>query len=426
MSISRSSHDITARLAIEALRNGVPNHEAVAKLGCSQPNAEERFEEMLENGKKAHFQPAANTQGMLVSGGFGAGKSHLLNYFERIALSQNFVCSRVPISKETPLYDMSKVFISAMENGRVPDSSGRFIEELGMKLDPISNEYETLSHWTDRAVENDILNMIFSASLCAYAETYDRKLNSEIEAFWAGHRLLMPNLRRGLQEIGKGQYFRFRAPKVSELPFQRLQFAVKLIKSVGYQGWVILLDEIELIGSYSILQRARSYAEISNWMGLTPRTVIPGLIVVGAVTDDFASVVISPDGQKEDREYVRPRLENSPRYSKLVSHAEKGMHALEHNCIGLESPDDDDIKNMMDTLQLLYWEAYDWEPPALESKIGGAGFQARIRYKVRSAINEWDLRRLRPNYRPDIEISESAPNYEEDTNLESASADDTV
>jgi len=424
MSNFETNPDITARIAIEALRNGVPNHEAVAKLGCNQPEAEERFEQMLDNVKDVRFH-SGKTESMLISGGFGTGKSHLLNYFERIALSHNFVCSRVPISKETPLYDMGKVFISAMENGRVPGSSGRFIEELGLKINPGSDQYEALSHWADRAVQNELLSMIFPASLCAYAETYDRKLNTEIESFWAGQRLLMPNLRRGLREIGKNEYFRFRAPKVSELPPQRLQFAVKLIKSVGYRGWVILLDEIELIGSYSILQRARSYAEIANWLGQSPNCSVPGLVVVGAVTDDFASAVISPDGQKQDIVYVKPRLENSPRYMGLAPSAEKGMLALERQAIGLDSPDSGDIQSVMDALRSIYREAYDWEPPKLESKSGGAGFQARIRYKVRSAINEWDLRRLRPGYQPNIEISETTHSYEEDANLESASTENT-
>lgn len=416
----KSGPDIAARVAIEALRNGVPNHEVVARLGCNQPKAEERFWQMLDNAKNAPLH-SADTRGMLVSGGFGVGKTHLLNHFERIALSENFVCSRVPISKETPLYDMGKVFISAMENGRVPGRSGRFVEELGLKIDPGSEGYESLVAWVDKAVENDSVSMIFPASLSVYAETYDRKLNSEIESFWAGQRLLLPNLRRGLKEIGKNQHFRFRAPRISELPPQRLRFVTQLVQSVGFKGWVVLLDEIELIGSYSILQRARSYAEIAAWMGVSPGTSIPGLVVVGAVTDDFASSVISPDGQKKDRDYVRPRLENSPRYCDLALRAEHGMDELERNCIGLDPPDENDIRNTMNILRLLYQEAYDWQPPALEQTVGGAGFQARIRYKVRSAINEWDLRRLCPGYQPDIEFSETVLSYEEDSSLESTS-----
>ena len=55
--------------------------------------------------------------GMLVAGDFGTGKSHLLGYLESQALAQNFVCSRVVVSKETPLFDMDKMYKAAVENG---------------------------------------------------------------------------------------------------------------------------------------------------------------------------------------------------------------------------------------------------------------------------------------------------------------------
>ena len=42
-----SNTTLTSRRALEALRNGVPNREAVRILGCNQPEAERRFEDML-------------------------------------------------------------------------------------------------------------------------------------------------------------------------------------------------------------------------------------------------------------------------------------------------------------------------------------------------------------------------------------------
>ena len=51
------------------------------------------------------------------------------------------------------------------------------------------------------------------------------------------------------------------------MPPQKLRFVLELIKAAGYNGWVILLDEIELVANYSVLQRARSYAELARWDG---------------------------------------------------------------------------------------------------------------------------------------------------------------
>ena len=414
---------LEARLAVEALRNGVPNREAVRKLGCNQPQAEEQFLKMLDGLAESHNQ-AAGSQGMLVSGDFGSGKSHLLAHLEHLALSRDFVCSKVAISKETPLYDLGKVFTSAMENGRIPNRRGRFIEELALSMKPESDQYTAFAHWADTAASNGLLSMMFPASRLVHERSGDLDLMSEIESFWAGDRILISELRKGLRQIDQSQYYKFRAPKAADLPSQRLRFAVELIKSIGYRGWVVLLDEIELIGSYSILQRGRSYAEIARWTGFAQGENYPGLIVVGAVTEDFASAIISPDGQKKDRDYVRPKMEQSARYSALGARAETGMRLLEQECLSLEPPSDEDVKATVETLHGLYRRAYDWEPPPHVAVAGGAGFQGRMRYKVRAAINEWDLRRLHPDYRPDTEIEGFTNPYEENTDLEHETRDD--
>ena len=141
-----------------------PEQGAVRELGCNQPRAEQRFVQMLEGTADDQNRPDA-APGMLVSGDFGAGKSHLLEHLEHLALSRNFVCSRVAISKETPLYDLGKVFSSAMENGRIPDRGGRFIEELSLAIDQRSARYEAFSRWADEAASNGLLSPIFPASL---------------------------------------------------------------------------------------------------------------------------------------------------------------------------------------------------------------------------------------------------------------------
>ena len=151
MSFSSDGNAVVAnRLALEALRSGVPNRAAVRLLGCNQPHVEKRFTEMLNKATDAG-DPANIAQGMLVSGDFGSGKSHLLAHLENLALEQNFICSKVAISKETPLYDLGKVFTSAMESGRLPDRNGRLIEELGQALKPDSREYASFFRWANNA-----------------------------------------------------------------------------------------------------------------------------------------------------------------------------------------------------------------------------------------------------------------------------------
>ena len=336
------SHALECRRALEALRNGVPNSEAALILGCNQPGAESRFDDMLERAANPDVSPD-NALGMLVSGDFGAGKSHLLAYLEQKALSRGFICSKVTISKETPLYDLGKVFMSAVDNGRVPGRSGRMIQELMQVINPNSRAYADFYTWANDAAASERIHPIFPASLLVHERSKDMELNNDIESFWGGERILVSKVKGGLRDIGQARAFSFRAPRAADLPPQRLRFALELIKAAEYPGWVILIDEIELVGSYSILQRGRSYAELARWMGQAVSEDYPNLIVVGTVTGDFASAIISPDGDKKDRDYIGPRLEANNRYSAVAPRAETGMRLLEQECVPLHSPSDADV-----------------------------------------------------------------------------------
>ncbi len=414
--------NVASRRAIEALRSGVPNRDAVRELGSSQPDVEQRFSRMLDSAADL-ARPLPVTRGMLISGDFGAGKSHLLAHLEQMALSENFVTSRVVISKETPLYDLGKVYSSAADSARIPDRNGRFIEELSLALKPGTESYDLFSGAIANAALDGQLSMMFPATRVVHERSHDQEILNEIESFWAGDRISVASVRRGLRSVGEAQNYRFSAPKAAELPLQRLRFAAELIRGTGYKGWIVFMDEIELIGNYSILQRARSYAELARWTGCVSGDSYSGLIAVGAVTDDYFSTVIGADG-KQDKDKIGPRLRESARYGSLVEAAEVGMTALERDVVELKPVGDADVGAVLEKLRDVYERAYDWRPPPASRTSESAGYRNQMRYKVRAAINEWDLLRLCPGYCPDIETEEFRRSYKEDAQLERPAADD--
>ena len=413
---------LSCRRALEALRNGVPNRDAVGILGCNQPQAEGRFVELLSRAADTG-DPPSSALGMLVSGDFGAGKSHLLTHLEHEALSRGFVCSRVAVSKETPLYDLSKVFKSAVENGRIPGRNGRLIEELAQAFRPDSRAYAAFFEWANKEAGRGLISQVFPASLMVHKRSNDPELNGEIEAFWAGDRIKVSRVKDGLRQIGQLQNYSFRAPGAAELPRQRLRFVTELVKGAGYKGWVVLLDELELVGAYTILQRGRSYAELTRWMGEVRSEFYPGLVSVGTVAADFATAVISPDGKKKDRDYVAPKLA-AGRYKDVVDRVETGMRLLERESLPLTVPTEDDVRETLEKLRTIYGIAYAWEAPALQGETGGPEQLNRMRYKVRAAINEWDLLRFYPGSKPQLEEDEFSHDYEDNVDLERESKDD--
>ena len=413
--------NLTYRRAMEALRNGVPNREAVRLLGCNQPQAETQFLDLLRLAADADTPPGS-ALGMLVSGDFGTGKSHLLSHFEYRALSQSFVCSKVAISKETPLYDLGKVFKSAVDNGRILDRTGPLIEAIGLQLNYDSDKYSNLFSWANSPSSG--VHPIFPASLLVHERSNELELNRAIESFWAGERIKVSDVKNGLRQIGQLQSYSFRAPRASDLHPQRLRFAIEMIKGAGYRGWVVLLDEIELVGQYSLLQRARSYAELARWLGQAQGESYPGLVVVGTVTADYALANISPEASsKKDRDYAGQRL-RSRGDDNGAARAETAMRRLERECTPLSAPSEADVNDTLNTLRRIYSEAYGWDAPALEARTGAASFRQRMRYQIRSAINEWDLLRLYPNSRPETEEREFRHQYAENSDLDAGTDSD--
>src|ERR1700732_32857 len=115
MTAAMSEELVARRRAVEALRSGVPSWDAVAVLGSGQPEAEDRFtallDQLAERGARAQ-----RPRGLLLGGGFGSGKSHLLTHLGHLAMSSGFVVSTVVISKETPLHDPVKTFRAAIDS----------------------------------------------------------------------------------------------------------------------------------------------------------------------------------------------------------------------------------------------------------------------------------------------------------------------
>ena len=90
----------------------------------------------------------------------------------------------------------------------------------------------------------------------------------------------------------------------------------------------------------------------------------------------------------------------------------------------LKSLSGESIQATVDKIREMYSVAYDWDAPFIESSSRGAAHQQRMRYKVRSAVNTWDLQRLYPDSHPEMEGTEYRQTYAEDQDLEAEVKDD--
>jgi hypothetical protein len=406
--------DVTRRRAIEALRAGVPSRDAVAVLGTGQSAIEDRVDALLTDAE------GGRPGGILLGGGFGAGKSHLLEHLSRLALDRGFAVSRVVISKETPLHDPVKVFQAAAASAVTVHGSGPAIAEAAAEVDLDARGYGELRLWAGSPAAN--LNERFAATLTLFARHRDRdgEFADAIIRFWSGDPIAVPELRRRLRELGQSPVVLPPVP-ARELGSQRLRFAARLLAAAGRAGWLILFDEVELIGRYSLQQRAKSYAEVARWVrGEHGASALP-LAAVLAMTDDFEAAVITGKG---DREQVGQRLraKETAEAAELAGAAEQGMRIIDREMLLLTPPDAAELDQAYTRLKQLHADAYGWTPPDVAGleRLGAT----RMRQYVRAWINEWDLVRLDPEYRPQTEAVDVVSDYREDSAFESATESD--
>lgn len=405
---------IDYRRALEALRNGVPNRDAVSILGSNQSEAESVFLQRLSS-VQSSAKEGRQVPGVLIAGGFGTGKSHLLDYLEHVAVSKNFVCSRVVISKETPLFDPAKVYLAAIDTTVVPGLSGEAIREIALRLRPNSPGWAELFQWANS--ETSGLSQLFMATILLHERlNNDPELVDEITNFWSGERLAISRIRQGLKQINCSGIYSLKPVKLKDLALQRFIFASRLMLAAGYSGWVLLIDEVELVGRYSLLQRGRSYAELARWMGRVEGEVYPGLTAVAAITDDFALAVLQ---EKSDRDIVGARLraKESDEYITLAARAETGMRLIEREALTLSPPNESTLTTTYQRLKEIHAKAYGWGPPEIPTNV--TSISRRMRSYVRRWVNEWDLKRLYPGAEVCTEEEqEIKPTYEHDESLE--------
>ena len=234
----------------------------------------------------------------------------------------------------------------------------------------------------------------------------------DIARFFSGGPLRVANVKQWLREIGAAKLFPLKTVKQPELVQQRLRFVPRMIAAAGYSGWVLLLDEVELIGRYSILQRGRSYAELARWLGLDETEKVPGVVTVAAITDDFTDAVIN---SRRDDEQVPLKLVNRNE-RRASERARRGIEFLERSTAILRVPNQQQLQACLDKVRGLYHQAYGWQADDID--IGPLAATKSMRQHIKSWITTWDLERLYRAHRPEIETTDLPSNYEETREIE--------
>ncbi len=388
-----------ARGAIEALRAGVPNRSAIRLLGSHEDGIIRRFAASLDQAWDGGREP-----GLLIAGDYGTGKSHMLGVLREQALARNFVVSWVTVSKETPLSQPGAVHAAALRGAMV---AGRPEDAVAVALGDIigrDGAVQGLEEWATAAG----LLPVFPAIAYLLGRDLPAELVQGIEAFLAGGKPPTQGVRARLGQLGARGVFNLTGLKAARLQQERPRFLAQLFRAAGFAGWLLLLDEVELIGRYGAVQRANAYAELARWLGLAPAEPVAGMVVAAAIADDFTRAVIDAR-LDEEKLPERLRMKGLPRHADLATAA---LHAIRRAPV-LQRPGDADLHRHAVIVQRCYAAAYGWDAPP--ATILARELRRTMRHHIRGWIIDWDMQRL---YGGSTGLTETGQHYtysEDDT-----------
>ena len=130
---------------------------------------------------------------------------------------------------------------------------------------------------------------------------------------------------------------------------------------------------------------------------------IPGLAATFAITTDFDAAVLQDKGDLE-RVPGKLRASGAEADARLAGQAEQGMRMIVREPVRLRGPDRAMLERTREEVRALHARAFAWDPP--DPGTGEQLSTTRIRQYVRRWINEWDLKRLYPDYAPDTVVAD--------------------
>ncbi|MBS4032304.1 MAG: DUF2791 family P-loop domain-containing protein, partial [Clostridiales bacterium] len=183
--------DFEAQRVIEALRSGVSSRAVGHYFSSARPELMEQISSRLD-----HIREQGESSGMVVSGKYGEGKTHLLNTVFNLAHANNMVVSLVPLSKETPFDKLYLAYQKLISNTYLPKRLQPGFQHILQDITPNNPKALDLLSFTSKHLETDKLFFVLRSFL--NVEDPDEKylLMADLEGDFINNALLRQIYKR--------------------------------------------------------------------------------------------------------------------------------------------------------------------------------------------------------------------------------------
>lgn len=366
--------DFNARHIIEALRSGVPSREVGEYFSESRPAMRAKIAAKLEAARNED-----KSGGMIFTGRYGEGKTHMLHTAFNMAAENNMVVSMVSLGKETPMDKPWELYRRLIANTWLPGARQPGFREKIEEMTSGSSLASELFAYT--ATELDTNKLCFL--LQALTKTEDEEERAAFMADLEGDFAPGPLIKRSYRRISK-------TPAKFSENFSKTKhwqdyyfFMSHFFRQLGYDGWVILLDEAELVGRMGKKARAKSYLRMYDFLKPDPR--MEKTVTLLAFSASYEEDVIQK--RKEFQSVQDAFGEDSEEYREATGVLNAILSAPELNALSRE-----EVIRVMGDVEQFHALAYDWKPGVQAEDIYRAteagGYL--LRTKIRGAIELLD------------------------------------
>ena len=366
--------DFNACRVIEALRSGVPSRAAGEYFSEARPAMMQKIQSKLEQ-----VHESGHSDGMIFTGRYGEGKTHLLGTVFGMAFAHNMVVSYVSLGKETPVDKPYLLFPKLIANTYLPGAAQPGFRQKLEDLTQGSSISGELLAYAAKELETDKLYFLLKAFLGTQEEEERYAFLADLEGDFTTGQVIKRSYRR---ITGTAAKFNQNFSKTKH-GFDYYYFTSHLFKTLGYGGWVLLFDEAELLGGMGKKTRAKSYVQLQRFLKPSPK--LEGVFSLFAFSSSYAEDVI--DAKKEFENVEAAFGEDKESLTAAKSVLNGILNAPELMPLTRE-----ETLQVLLSIQDFHGRAYGWKPEVSADTIyqvtESGGYLLRTR--IRSAIEFFD------------------------------------
>lgn len=337
--------DFEARRVIEALRSGISSRAVGHYFSSARPKIMNEIGKALDNTVENR-----TSGGMIITGKYGEGKTHLLNTVFNMAHERDMVVTLVSLSKETPFDKLYLVYQKVVQGtylpGRLQPGFGHIFEKMALKS-PVSAD---LLEYILRNLETDRLYYLLKSYLGTEDDEEKFMLLADLEGDFTTNNILKKIYKRIFTE--KVAYnTNFAKTKHSADYFA---FLGRLFSALGYSGWVILFDEAELIGRLGKKARLNAYLNLAKFLFPGQESNLEAVYSFFAFNASFVPDVIESKNEFENLDASLMSLDDRANVKNILNAISSSPQLVPLN--------EQEIMTIIEKIRDFHAKAYDWEP----------------------------------------------------------------